>query len=79
MAKDRLKSMGFNPKLTNQGNIYSLAKLKYNSLNALLNFSILAYLTNKEEKYFMNKYEKDKWKLMFICSTFGSRSICQKV
>ena len=52
LAKQRLSRMNSNPDLVNVGGAPELAHLEADSLDAILSFNVLAYLTDKEEDLF---------------------------
>jgi len=51
-AKQRLSQMNLDQDLANIGGVADLASLESNSLDAILSFNVLAYLTNEEENVF---------------------------
>lgn len=52
IAKNRLINVNSNPNLIKVGDVYGLAELKDNSLDGIISFNVLAYLTNEEEQFF---------------------------
>ncbi|MGI0482879.1 class I SAM-dependent methyltransferase [Geminocystis sp. CENA526] len=52
LAKERLCQIKSNPDLVNIGGVSFLSDMKSSSLDAILSFNVLAYLTNEEEEHF---------------------------
>lgn len=52
IAKQNLIQKNFSPSLVKVGGVSELSDLADNSLDAILSFNVLAYLTNEEEKKF---------------------------